>query len=68
MNAHKTQAIVKPNGKLEISNLPFLAGSQVEVIVLGRKVLSRPIFLLRGTSGVMHEPFEPAVALDEWDA
>ncbi len=29
---------------------------------------SKPIFPLRGTLGVMHQPFEPAVSQSEWEA
>lgn len=68
MIAHKTQTTVTQNGSIELSNLPFQAGSPVEVIVLEREASSPPTFPLRGTFGVMHDPFEPAVALDEWDA
>lgn len=69
MNAHKTQAVIASNGKLEVFDLPFEAGSHVEVIVLAREMAStKPTFPLRGSFGVMHKPFEPAVEVDAWDA
>lgn len=66
MNAHKTHAVIAPNGRLELSNLPFQAGSPVEVIVLEREP-SPPSFPLRGTFGVMHDPFEPAIDEADWE-
>ncbi|HEX8464541.1 MAG TPA: DUF433 domain-containing protein [Abditibacterium sp.] len=39
-----------------------------EGLATQREGFSQPIFPLRGTSGVMHEPFKPAVEDDEWDA
>jgi hypothetical protein len=59
MKAHKTQAIIGVSGKLELSNLPFDVGSQVEIIVLEREEVVPATFQLRGTNGVMHDPVEP---------
>lgn len=71
MTAHKIKTIVPADGTLHISNLPFDPGAQVEIIVRVREqsdVASEPTFPLRGTFGEMHDPFEPAVDPDDWEA
>ena len=69
MIAHKIEAVVPADGTLRISDLPFVPGSRVEIIVQERAAESVAVtFPLRGTRGEMHEPFEPAVPPDDWDA
>ena len=69
MNAHKLTAKLTKNGKLVLTNLPFHAGETVEVIVLAP--LNPPNSSpspLEGTVVSYDEPFEPAVATEDWEA
>ena len=71
MTAHKIEAVVPADGTLHLSDLPFDPGAQIEIIVLVREPVNASTtltFPLRGTLGEMHEPFEPAVDPDEWEA
>lgn len=71
MVAHKIETVVPADGILRLADLPFDAGVQIEVIVLVREKpqgVAVPTFPLRGTPGEMHDPFEPAVNPDDWDA
>jgi len=71
MQAHKVEAVLSENGTLVLEGLPFQAGEAVEVIILERSK-PQPIgisseFPLQGTVLVYDDPFEPAVAPEDWD-
>jgi hypothetical protein len=72
MQAHKVEAVLSENGTLVLEGLPFQAGEAVEVIILERPK-SQPTgsssseFPLQGTVLVYDDPFEPAVAPEDWD-
>lgn len=72
MEAYKTAAKIGNRGQLRLSNLPFSAGEEVEVILLrlpkrapNRETKSR--YPLRGKPFRYERPLEP-VAEDDWDA
>ena len=72
MQAHKIEVVLSENGTLVLQGLPFRAGEAVEVIILERPA---PLsdsnhsaeFPLQGTVLHYDEPFEPAVAPEDWD-
>ena len=71
--AHRTRAVVQPDGKLIVSDLPFKAGENVDVIVIavsapGVAAADEVQERLRGTVVKDEHPFEPAVPADDWDA
>lgn len=71
MTAHKIKTVVPADGTLHLSNLPFDPGAQIEIIVQARDesdAMPEPTYPLRGTFGEMHDPFEPAVVPDDWEA
>jgi hypothetical protein len=72
MQAHKVEAVLSENGTLVLEGLPFQAGEAVEVIILERPKpqparSSSSEFPLQGTVLVYDDPFEPAVAPEDWD-
>jgi hypothetical protein len=69
MEAYKTRALVRPDGTLELTELPFEKGSQVEVIVLaGAAQPQNRRYPLRGTDYSYEDPFGPAASDEEWEA
>lgn len=70
MQAHRIETIVQPNGKIVLENLPFNEGEKVEIIVLETqtKTSSEKPLSLRGTLLKYDEPFEPATAIENWEA
>jgi hypothetical protein len=79
MNAHKVEAVLNQDGTLTITNLPFSAGTVVEVIVLERsKDGDRPdvkasngnnLYTLQRLQPYQYDdPFEPATANTDWEA
>lgn len=70
MEAYKTEAVVKEDGTVTISGLPFHEGEKLEVILLqhtrqtNQHVASYP---LRGKPVKYVEPFE-GVAENDWGA
>jgi hypothetical protein len=68
MQAYKTAAKIEEEGELRLSDLPFHAGEEVEVILLRREP-ERPRknpYPLRGVPIRYDDPTEP-VAEDDWD-
>lgn len=69
MNAHKLTAKLSKDGELVLTNLPFHAGETVEVIVLAPSNQSDSSQSpLEGTVIRYDDPFEPAVATEDWEA
>jgi hypothetical protein len=75
MNAHKVEIILTESGTLTLHGLPFQAGEAVEVIILSsystaptQPVLPSNLMPLRGTVKSYDEPFEPAIASEDWEA
>ena len=71
MEAYKTAAKIGNQGQLRLSNLPFSAGEEVEVILLrlpeqarNRETADR--YPLRGQPFRYDRPFDP-VAEDDWE-
>ncbi|NER83776.1 MAG: hypothetical protein F6K42_30380 [Leptolyngbya sp. SIO1D8] len=74
MNAYKLEAQLTEDGALLLKGLPFQAGDSVEIIILEQpptpqaKLAAAPSeHPLRGTVIRYDNPFEPAVADDEWE-
>lgn len=75
MQAHKVEVILSENGTLVLEGLPFQAGEAVEVIILQQSA-SKPqqqsevnLYPLRGQQPYRYDdPFEPATALEDWEA
>ena len=79
MNAHKVEAVLNQDGTLTITNLPFSAGTSVEVIVLERSEGGdRPdvkafngnnLYTMQGLQPYQYDdPFESATANTDWEA
>jgi hypothetical protein len=70
MEAYRVETTVQTDGTLTVRDLPLPAGEEVEVIILVRPcvaaVQERPS--LRGLPVIYCDPFEPAVAEDDWEA
>ena len=69
MEAVRIEAIVQPNGRVILNDLPFEEGKQVEIIVLdtnGKETgpWSNP---LKGTVLRYDDPFEPAAPAEDWE-
>jgi hypothetical protein len=69
MDAYRVETVLKQDGTLQLSGLPWQAGAPVEVIVLGQSSPSRSgnSYPLRGTPVTYVNPFEP-VEEEQWDA
>lgn len=68
MLAHRVEIMLAQEGTLVLTNLPFHAGEEVEVIVLPRtKPVTSHSYPLRGKPVIYHDPFVP-VAENDWDA
>lgn len=73
MNAYKVEAMLTEDGTLVLEGLPFHSGDTVEIIVLEKpqKHPSHPNFRaeysLAGSVLRYDNPFEPAVAPEDWD-
>ena len=67
--AYRVRSLVSPEGTLQLENLPFQPGEEVEVIVLGEENAARPEpqYPLRGTPVTYHDPTAP-VAESDWQA
>jgi hypothetical protein len=69
MDAYKTEAKIQPEGELRLSDLPFQAGDEVEVILLRHEpaqAIENP-YPLRGLPIRYEAPTEP-VAESDWEA
>ncbi len=69
MEAVRVEAIVQPNGRIILDDLPFEEGKQVEIIVLNtntNEVASRSN-PLKGSVLKYDDPFEPAAAIEDWE-
>ncbi len=66
METFKTKAIIKKNHKIELENVPFANGDEVEIEVTLKEKNSNNNYPLRGTLLKYDEPFEP-VAEDDWE-
>ena len=69
MDAYRVETVLKQDGTLQLSGLPWQAGAPVEVIVLGQSSAPRSgnLYPLRGAPVTYVNPFEP-VDEDQWDA
>lgn len=69
MEAVRIEAIVQPNGKVILNDLPFEEGKQVEIIVLdanGKETVPRSN-PLKGSVLRYVDPFEPAAPIEDWE-
>jgi hypothetical protein len=68
MTAHRIEATLGADKTLTLDNLPFPAGTNVEVIVMERRQAPRPGVdnPLRGCILRYDDPTEP-VAVDDWE-
>lgn len=69
MEAYRTDAVVKEDGTVTVSGLPFRTGERLEVILLQRTGRSNGAesYPLRGEPVRYEEPFD-GVAEDDWEA
>ena len=67
MEAHRVEAIVQPNGRLVLEDLPFEEGEKVEVIVLETTEPGDDDNFLKGTLLKYEDPFEPAIPLEDFE-
>lgn len=69
MEAYRTDAVVKEDGTVTVSGLPFRAGERLEVILLQTAGRSNGAasYPLRGEPVKYEEPFE-SVAANDWEA
>lgn len=67
MNAYKIETTINEQGQLVLTNLPFLAGETVEVIILERSVFHSEsnLYPLQGTVQKYDRPFDPAILPEE---
>ncbi len=68
MQTYRVETTVSNDGTLTIKELPFKAGTRVEVVVHGREQQQehRERYPLHGTPVYYVDPFE-GVAQDDWD-
>ena len=66
MNTYKTKTIIKRNHKIEIENLPFQDGDNVNIIVTKVENEHESKYELRGTILKYENPFD-SVAEDDWE-
>ena len=69
MEAFRIEATVSERGAIQLENLPFRAGTNLEVILLERQPeqASENRYPLRGTVLKYEDPFEP-VGEEDWEA
>jgi len=69
MDRHRVEATLNEDGVLTLSDLPFHAGDEVEVLIVARQSKSngRQRYPLRGQAVRYDEPTAP-VAQADWDA
>ena len=69
MQAHRTNAVVREDGSVVISQTPFKAGERVDVIVLSNAQAANPgqRYPLRGRPYRYDDPTEP-VGVEDWEA
>jgi hypothetical protein len=66
METFKTKAIIKKNHKIELENVPFANGYEVEIEVTLKEKNSNNNYPLSGILLKYDEPVEP-VAEDDWE-
>ena len=68
-HAYRTHGYVAQDGSVKVENLPFQAGSEVEIIVLvdERRAREERRYPLRGQPVMLLDPTAP-VAEDDWGA
>lgn len=69
MPPYKVIATVRPDGTLDVGQLPFPPGERVEVTVSPHPEdpTEGGKYPLRGTPGYYIDPFEPACDPDDWE-
>jgi hypothetical protein len=70
MNSHRIKIALTENGRLSLQNLPFNKGDEVEIIILQQNssTINPDACPLKGTVNHYEDPFEPAIAPEEWNA
>jgi hypothetical protein len=70
MNSHRIKTALTENGKLSLQNLPFKKGDEVDIIILQQNssTINPDAYSLKGTVIHYEDPFEPAIAPEEWNA
>ncbi len=63
LEAYRAEAAVQPDGTLQLDNLPFVPGEQVEVLVLRRSPAPDPLAPL---PSLQLDRFEPA-EIESWN-
>jgi hypothetical protein len=69
MKAHRRKTTLIEDGVLTLKDLPFKAGDAVEIIILEHhaKPLESNPYALRRRVYRYDDPFEPAVAVEDWE-
>lgn len=70
MKAHRVEVTLTENGALNLKDLPFRAGESVEIIILENQSFQQQSNSrnLRGTVIQYEQPFESAIAPEDWEA
>lgn len=66
METFKTKTTIKKNHKIELENVPFENGIEVEIEVFLKEKNSNNNYSLRGSLLKYDDPFDP-VAEDDWE-
>ncbi|MBV6477672.1 MAG: hypothetical protein HGGPFJEG_00416 [Ignavibacteria bacterium] len=67
METYKTKTKIKKSHKLELEDIPFDNGEEVEVTISKVEKKSNGKYTLRGSLIKYDEPFEP-IDEDDWEA
>jgi hypothetical protein len=69
METLRVEKVIQQNGTVVLENLPFDEGETVEIIILKPNAENeKGRYPLRGTNYKYENPFEPAVAPEDWEA
>ncbi|HAY32507.1 MAG TPA: hypothetical protein PK536_10425 [Ignavibacteria bacterium] len=70
MDTYKTNTIIKHNHKIEIENVPFEDGTEVEISVsknVSEEYIKNLKAKLKGTVLKYDNPFESAISDEDWE-
>ena len=70
MDTFKTKTKVRNNHKVQINDVPFEDGQEVEIIISiknGNENLDKLKDSLKGSVLKYNDPFDPAITSDDWE-
>ncbi len=69
METLRVEKVIQSNGTIVLENLPFAEGEKVEIIIVKSGAENeKKLYSLRGTAYKYENPFEPAIAPEDWEA